>query len=49
VIDSLSLKLKADVSLLSVVGSLHVSPPSVDLETRMADVRRSALAERLIW
>jgi hypothetical protein len=48
VIDSLSLKLKSDVSRMSVVGSLHVLPPVVDLLTRTADVRRSALAERLI-
>src|SRR5581483_1627138 len=49
VIDSLSLKLNGDRSEISVVGSPHVSPPSVDLLTRMAEVSRSALAERLIW
>jgi hypothetical protein len=48
VIDSLSLKWKADRSLISVVGSLHVSPPLVDLLTRTAEVSRSALAERLM-
>jgi len=48
VIDSLSLKWNADRSLISVVGSLHVSPPSVDLLTRTAEVSRSALAERLM-
>src|SRR6266487_2080669 len=49
VMDSLSLKLKADESLRTVIGSLQVSPPFVDLLTKMAEVMRSALAERLIW
>jgi hypothetical protein len=48
VIDSLSLKWNALRSLIRVVGSLHVSPPLVDLLTRIAEVSRSALAERLM-
>ena len=48
VIDSLSLKWNAERSLISVVGSLHVSPASVDLLTRTAEVNRSALADRLM-
>jgi len=49
VMDSLSLKLKADESLRSVIGSLQVSPPLVDLLTKIAEVMRFALADRLIW
>ena len=53
VIDSLSLKpgpsVKPETLRARVVGSLHVSPPSVDLLTRTAETVKSALAERLIW
>src|SRR5215469_18153365 len=42
VIDSLSLKGMPDESRIRVVGSLHASPPFVDLPTKMAEVLRSA-------
>src|SRR6266511_1474646 len=46
--DFLSLKLKSEVSRMRVVGSLQLSPPSVDLATSMAAVLKSAVADRLI-
>src|SRR5262249_35512962 len=49
VIDSLSLKKRGSVSRISVVGSLHVLPPSVDLLTRTAVTKFwNRLTERLI-
>ena len=34
---------------MSVVGSLQVSPPSVDVDTRMAEVTWSADTDSAIW
>src|SRR5262245_58547067 len=50
VMDSLSLKKRGSVSRISVIGSLHVSPPSVDLLTRTAVTKfTNWLTDRLIW
>src|SRR5437867_1698087 len=49
VIDSLSLKWVAEVSLMRVVGGPQLAPPVVDLDTRTADVSRSADADSEIW
>jgi hypothetical protein len=43
------LKLKGDVSRMSVTGSLHVSPPFVDLLTRTAFVKSFWANEMAIW
>ena len=48
-IDSLSSKLKGDVSRMSVTGSLQVSPPFVDLLTSTALIGSDALNESAIW
>jgi hypothetical protein len=48
VIEFLSLKCWAVVSLMRVAGSLQWSPPSVDFATNMAEVSRSAFADRLM-
>jgi hypothetical protein len=49
VIDSLSLKLAAVSSRMSVAGGAQVAPWSVDLDTRMADVARSPESDSDIW
>ena len=47
---SLSLKKRGSVSRISVMGSLHVFPPLVDLLTRIAVTKfTNWLTDRLIW
>jgi hypothetical protein len=49
VIDSLSLKCRPSVSRISVRGGPQVAPPSVDFDTRIADVSCWSETDSEIW